>query len=164
MSFVVGTVLGIVKNDEILLINRNKYPFVGFWDLPGGKVKMGERIEETALREALEETGLDMNFHSFRGTVSARIMESGKALNHFILLVCRLSPKEGEIKQGGEGELRWFKLSELDGMKDRIIPDDLHMINKMILSGEKKNFTSVMEKNGDDYILREFEVNEYGKK
>ncbi len=39
---------------EILLIQRN-----GFWDLPKGKVENGESIEEAALREVVEETGVE---------------------------------------------------------------------------------------------------------
>ena len=46
---------GLVTNDnkEILLIHRR-----GKWDLPKGKLDKGETIEECALREVIEETGL----------------------------------------------------------------------------------------------------------
>lgn len=46
---------GIVKNpvDCTLLILRN-----GFWDLPKGKAEKGEEIDETAIREVEEETGI----------------------------------------------------------------------------------------------------------
>lgn len=46
---------GVVKNlkPEYLLIKRT-----GIWDLPKGKMEIGETPEETALREVCEETGL----------------------------------------------------------------------------------------------------------
>ncbi len=46
---------GIVKNQngEMLFIFRK-----GKWDLPKGKLEKGERIEEAALREVEEETGV----------------------------------------------------------------------------------------------------------
>lgn len=46
---------GVVENDknEILFIRRNKK-----WDLPKGKVEKDETIEEAALREVIEETGI----------------------------------------------------------------------------------------------------------
>ena len=46
---------GVVQNDEgkILLIYRK-----GFWDLPKGKIEQGESIEEAAIREVKEETGV----------------------------------------------------------------------------------------------------------
>ena len=43
----------ISKNDEVLMIFRH-----GRWDLPKGKKNAGERNRETALREVMEETGL----------------------------------------------------------------------------------------------------------
>mgnify|MGYP003607377704 FL=1 len=47
---------GIVLNDkkEILFIKR-----LGKWDLPKGKIEKGESLEEAALREIEEETGLE---------------------------------------------------------------------------------------------------------
>lgn len=41
------------KQGEILLIHRR-----GFWDLPKGKIDAGETVEEAAVREVTEETGL----------------------------------------------------------------------------------------------------------
>jgi ADP-ribose pyrophosphatase YjhB (NUDIX family) len=41
------------KNNEMLLIHRR-----GFWDLPKGKIEMGEVIREGAAREVKEETGV----------------------------------------------------------------------------------------------------------
>lgn len=46
---------GLVQNNEgaILMIFRR-----GFWDLPKGKLDAGESIPECAVREVMEETGL----------------------------------------------------------------------------------------------------------
>jgi nucleoside triphosphatase len=43
---------------EILLLKSHKWP--GRYVVPGGHVELGERIEEAAVREAKEETGLDV--------------------------------------------------------------------------------------------------------
>ncbi len=54
---------GLVFNDkrEILFIYRNKR-----WDLPKGKVEKGETLEESAIREVMEETGIrDLKVTSF---------------------------------------------------------------------------------------------------
>ena len=47
---------GLVRNEngEFLMIHRN-----GKWDLPKGHQEEGERIEDTAVREVMEETGID---------------------------------------------------------------------------------------------------------
>ena len=48
-----------VKNNlELLLIQRDRYPFEGMWALPGGFIEMDERLHEAASRELEEETGL----------------------------------------------------------------------------------------------------------
>lgn len=43
---------------EILLLKSHKWP--GKYVVPGGHVELGERIEEAVVREAKEETGLDV--------------------------------------------------------------------------------------------------------
>jgi nucleoside triphosphatase len=57
------------QKGEVLLLQSHKWP--GAYVVPGGHVELGERIEEAAVREAKEETGLDIydlefiNFQQF---------------------------------------------------------------------------------------------------
>jgi nucleoside triphosphatase len=57
------------QKGEILLLESHKWP--GAYAVPGGHVELGERLEETAVRETKEETGLDIydlefiNFQQF---------------------------------------------------------------------------------------------------
>ena len=48
----------IVKDESLVLIKRKNTP-VG-WAIPGGYVDEGESVEHAAIREAKEETGLDV--------------------------------------------------------------------------------------------------------
>ena len=43
---------------EVLLIRRGGHPYLGYWALPGGFAERGETLEQTAVRELEEETGV----------------------------------------------------------------------------------------------------------
>jgi ADP-ribose pyrophosphatase YjhB (NUDIX family) len=48
----------IVEGESVLLVQRAHNPFIGQWMLPAGFVEYGEFAEDSAVREADEETGL----------------------------------------------------------------------------------------------------------
>lgn len=73
---------GLVKNDEneILFIKRN-----GKWDLPKGGIENNEKIEDAALRETEEETGvtgleiikpLQITYHFFNRSNKLKLKET----------------------------------------------------------------------------------------
>ena len=45
----------------ILLIERKYPPFENCWALPGGFIEMNETLEQSALRELKEETGIELS-------------------------------------------------------------------------------------------------------
>jgi len=48
----------VIESGQLLLIQRSKNPYRGYWAVPGGKVRWGETLAAAAAREAEEETGL----------------------------------------------------------------------------------------------------------
>ena len=59
----------IEMNDKIGLIKRVNPP--NGWALPGGFIDYGESVENAAVREAKEETGLDIQIHHLLGVYSS---------------------------------------------------------------------------------------------
>jgi 8-oxo-dGTP diphosphatase len=57
----VDLVLFTVNSDtlKVMLVRRGDEPFVGYWSLPGGFLKVGESLEEAALRVLQEKTGVE---------------------------------------------------------------------------------------------------------
>ncbi len=98
----------IEVEDKIVLIYRKNYP--QGWALPGGFVDYGETLEEAAIREAKEETNLDIEIEYLLGcysdpkrdprfhTVSAVFVAKGK----------------GELKGQDDAKLaKLFKIEEI---------------------------------------------------
>lgn len=51
----------IENNDNFLLVRENSLKWKNHWFLPGGKSQKNESPEQTAIREAQEEIGCDIN-------------------------------------------------------------------------------------------------------
>lgn len=65
-----SVVFGYTEGElKVALIERKKTPFIGMWAIPGGFMEGSETVEETALRELKEETGIEgvylEQFHVF---------------------------------------------------------------------------------------------------
>ena len=60
----------IFDDESVLLIRRLNEPHKGSFALPGGFVDIGETVEQAMLREAKEETGLDITDYELVGVYS----------------------------------------------------------------------------------------------
>ena len=81
----VGTIIR-VDDDHIVLVRRAIEPGYGLWVFPGGYVDRGEEITAAAVREAREESGLDVridglvNIYSYAGRTPIIIVFAATAL------------------------------------------------------------------------------------
>jgi len=146
----------VVKDNNVLLLQRIKPPYVGFWSMPGGKIEFGEYPEEAALREIKEETNLDCRSEGLKGVATEIIHSRDQKTAHFMLYVYRLNPTNTNLI-ATEGQLRWFSLSELN--KHKIIPSDILMINEFILkdNNKKHHKIKIIEEDGN-YKVEEFKA------
>jgi len=147
----------LVHENKILLLKRNKLPFQGLWGLPGGKIKFGEHVDEAAIREIREETGIESIFKSIRGIVSEKINENKETKTHVLIFVCELALSSSEIIQSREGSLKWFDLNRISSFEKELIPSDLLFIKHFILKNKRISLTkSIIDKIGEKYIQTRF--------
>jgi len=50
----------VFRDTEVLLVKRGADPNRGRWSPPGGTLEVGETVEDAAIRETLEETGVSV--------------------------------------------------------------------------------------------------------
>lgn len=79
---------------EIVLIKRGKEPFLGGWALPGGHVEIGETVENAAIREAKEETGMDVRLDKLVGVYSDPKRDPRR---HTVSVVFQATPISGTL-------------------------------------------------------------------
>ncbi|VVB76967.1 ADP-ribose pyrophosphatase [uncultured archaeon] len=150
-------VAALIKDGRILLIKRAKGSYAGMWGLPGGKIEGAEHASEAAVREVLEESGIASEVKRFMGVVSEHLIEGGRVLNHFLLFIFELDPKATNVTAGAEGRIEWIGLKGIEDMKKEIIPSDFAVIEGMLGGEGAGYYDCVLEKSGDDYLVRRFE-------
>ncbi|MBQ8967222.1 NUDIX domain-containing protein [Ruminococcus sp.] len=103
-----------VGDDEgrILLQKRKS----GLWGLPGGIAELGEALHETAVREAYEETGLEVEPEVLIGIYSKyeAVCANGDKLQPVTALFrCKVTGGELRCDENETLELRYFSREEL---------------------------------------------------
>ncbi len=135
LPVVLGAVFG---KPGLLLIRRDKHPFVGLWGMPGGKMHRGEHLDEAVRREVLEESGLKSRFIELRGVVTEIFEPESGPQMHYLLLVSRLQATSARLKRSAEGEVRWFESRDLAAMRDEVVPSDWLMLERLVLGRPEK--------------------------
>jgi 8-oxo-dGTP diphosphatase len=77
----------LIKKNQILMLNRNKSPWMGSWNGLGGKILENETPRACIQREVLEETGLNLDTDKFiyKGTVTWNVFHAhGQGLYIYI--------------------------------------------------------------------------------
>lgn len=102
---------------EVLLVRRNKEPYLGKWSFPGGSIEPGETAREAARREALEETGIDVEVLDVADVIdSIHPPGDGSPGYHYCLIDFLAVPRGSSdpVPNTDVSEARWVALGELD--------------------------------------------------
>lgn len=114
----------ITSSDKVLLIKRDIEPFKGFWHLPGGFLHKGELLREAAIREAKEETGLDISLVRRAQT----IFEERDSIpdRHAVIFAYLATAIGGQLHGSPEGhELDYFSIDDLPKPFIPLIVDEI---------------------------------------
>jgi 8-oxo-dGTP diphosphatase len=110
---IAGAGIVVVRDDEILLIQRGKPPFKGEWSIPGGKIEHGETAAETALRELKEETGVEAEIIGLIDVVDSIGARQGEGDWHFLLIDYAARWTAGEpVADGDVADAKFLPLEE----------------------------------------------------
>ncbi len=112
----VGVGAIIIRDGKILLAKRGSEPGMNKWSIPGGIVELGEKVQDTVIREVKEETNLDVEIHSLIDVVDNLISdEKGRWRFHFVILDFFTRLKGGSLRARSDVlEVRWVPLDEVD--------------------------------------------------
>lgn len=99
----------ILERDGAVLLVERRFPPLG-WALPGGFVEAGEKVSTAAVREAKEETGLDVRLTALLHVYSDPARDPRRAT----LTVAFVVEAEGDPVAGDDaGALRFWPLDGL---------------------------------------------------
>ncbi len=114
---IVGVGALIQDGERYLLIKRAAEPDAGFWSIPGGLVEVGEKAEDAAVREAKEETGLDVEVVKLLGVVDKIVRDDNSLIKfHFVIVDYLVTPKGGSLRAASDAlEAKWVKSEEIPG-------------------------------------------------
>jgi ADP-ribose pyrophosphatase YjhB (NUDIX family) len=105
-----GVSIAVFREGDVLLVQRGKPPYEGFWSLPGGAVQWGESAKQAALRELKEETGLLASDLSLGDVVDAIHRDSnGTTQAHYLIVVFGTRDVLGEVTAADDvRDAGWF--------------------------------------------------------
>lgn len=144
----------LIKDNQILMLNRNKSPWMGSWNGLGGKIHQNETPQACIQREVFEETGLDLKIENyiFKGYVTWDEFDAmGKGLYIFIYHLDKKIDLITPLKVD-EGILDFKDISWISSFENEGVAKNIPYFLPSILNDEKNyNYYCKFE----DKILKE---------
>lgn len=84
----------IGNRSKVFLHIREKRPYKGFYSLPGGRILLGESIEEATKRIMREKVRINVKFRRVNSICLEHVRSKGKILHSFLLIFVSASTKD----------------------------------------------------------------------
>lgn len=111
----VGVGAVVFHDGAVLLVQRRNPPCADEWAIPGGKVRLGESLQQAAEREILEETGIQIK--AGEPVFAFDLIEndaSGEVIWHYAIIDLQAEYLGGEIRAGDDASAAaWFRPENL---------------------------------------------------
>ncbi len=114
----IGVGAVIVSGGRVLLVRRDTEPLRGEWSVPGGMLELGERLLEGVRREALEETGIEVEPGEVLDVFDSIFSDGlGRTQYHYVLIDYLCRPVSGDARAGSDvSDVRWVSTEALPAM------------------------------------------------
>lgn len=105
----------VFRNECVLLVRRGQPPSENDWAIPGGRVELGESLQDAAQREVREETGLDIRAREPVHTFDVIERDSTGAVRyHYVVVDLKADYLRGSVRPGDDAaDARWIAEKEL---------------------------------------------------
>jgi ADP-ribose pyrophosphatase YjhB (NUDIX family) len=118
----------IVDNDDRVLLVKHKPERKGFWQgkwiCPGGKLEIGERIEEGVKREVREETNLEIRLTTPLVPFERIVSTNGGTELHVVYIDYLAEKDVGDLRPDSDvGEARWIHRSDISKIWEELHED-----------------------------------------
>ena len=139
----------LIEDGKIVITKYLKGNKIGYYDIPGGKIELGETPEEAAIREMKEETGIDVLNLTQKGFFEVEYPDRKFSFNVFIA-----NEYQGNLQNFEENISEWINIDELLN-KEKILSNVLMLDEKInkALYDENLNFHIKVKVDEDENVL-----------
>jgi len=120
------------RDDQLLLVKRNKQPQRFGWGFPGGSLMPAEGLKAAALRELKEETEITAKAERIFDVVEVNEVDSDNRYHHFVLIAVLCRYESGEAQAADDAlECCWMSFDDIAKREADLIADVAKVASKV---------------------------------